>query len=85
MPVNQPGYTVDPSGNYITFNNISVEAGKRETLKFKVVAVTQGEHVVRGTVTQEGSAQSISSENSIFVFETENAKVSDALVPEIRR
>ena len=85
MPVNQPGYTIDPSGNFISFDNISVEAGKRQTLKFKVVAVTQGEHVVRGTVTQQGSVQSISSENSIFVFETENAKVSGALVPEIRR
>ena len=85
MPVNQPGYTIDPSGNFITFDNISVEAGKRHTLKFKVVAVTQGEHIVRGTVTQQGSVNSISSENSIFVFDTENIKVSDALVPEIRR
>ena len=85
MPVNQPSYNIDPAGNFITFNNITVEAGKRKTFKFKVVAVDKGEHVVRGTVSLEGSTQKISSENSIFVFESENAKVSDALVPEIRR
>ena len=85
MPVNQSGYSIDPSGNTISFNNISVEAGKRTTLKFKVVAVAEGEHIVRGTVSLEGSAQAISSENSIFVFETENAKVSEALVPELKR
>lgn len=85
MPVNQSGYNIDPAGNTITFNNISVEAGKRQTLKFKVVAVAEGEHIVRGTVSLEGSTQSISSENSIFVFETENAKVSEALVPQMKR
>ncbi|MEM9413173.1 MAG: CARDB domain-containing protein, partial [Planctomycetota bacterium] len=85
MPVNQPGYTVDPTGNSITFNNVTVEAGKKVNFAFKVVAVTAGEHVVKGTVSQENSNQSISSENSIFVFESENAKVSEALIPEVRR
>ena len=85
MPVNQPGYSVDPAGNTITFNEIAVEAGKRQTFKFVVVAVAKGEHIVRGTVSATGSNQKIISENSIFVFETENSKVSEALVPEIRR
>lgn len=84
-PVNQQGYTVDASGNQITFQNISVAAGSRKTFKFQIVAVAAGEHVVRSTVSLEDSTQSISSENSVFVFETENAKVSEALVPEIRR
>ena len=85
MPVNQTGYSIDPSGNMISFRNFTIEAGKRKTLKFKVVAVAEGEHIVRGSVSLEGSAQSISSENSIFVFESENAKVSEALVPDLKR
>ena len=68
MPVNQPGYSVDPSGNFITFDNVAVEAGKRKTFTFKVVAVTEGEHIVRGTVTLQGSTQTISSEKQYFCF-----------------
>ena len=85
MAVNQENYSIDPSGNFIQFNSIDIAPGKAKTLKFKVVAVTEGEHVVRGSVSIEGSAQTISSENSIFVFESQNAKVSEALTPDVRR
>ncbi len=85
MPVNQQGYTVNPSGNYITFDDVNIKAGETQTFSFRVVASAEGEHVVRGTVSQQGSMQTISSENSIFVFEAENTKVSDALTPEFRR
>lgn len=84
IPINQPGYAVDTASNFITFSNATVEAGKRKIFKFKVEAVTQGEHIVRGTVSNNGSTQ-LSSENSIFVFESANAKVSEALLPEVRR
>ena len=85
MAVNQENYSIDPSGNFIQFNSLDIPPGKAKTLKFKVVAVTEGEHIVRGSVSIEGSTQTISSENSIFVFESQNAKVSEALTPEVRR
>ena len=84
MPITQPSYSVDNASNFITFKNATVEAGKRKIFKFKVEAVTQGEHIVRGTVSTNGSTQ-LSSENSIFVFESANAKVSEALLPDVRR
>jgi uncharacterized membrane protein len=85
MPVNQPGYAIDPTGNNITFNSMKIEPGETKKLQFKVVAVNEGEHVVRATVSMDGSNSTISSEDSVFVFEAENAKVSEALVPELRR
>lgn len=85
MAVTQEDYTIDASGSLIQFNTIDIAPGKTKTLKFKIVAVSEGEHIVRGTVSIEGSAQTISSENSIFVFESQNAKVSEALTPEINR
>ena len=85
MAVSQENYTIDPSGSFLQFNSIDIAPGRTETLKFKVVAVSEGEHIVRGTVSIEGSSQTISSENSIFVFESQNAKVSESLTPEIRR
>ena len=84
MAVSQENYTLDPSGNFIQFNGIDIAPGKTRTLRFKVVAVSIGEHVVRGSVSIDGSRQTISTENSIFVFEAKNAKISEALTPDIR-
>ena len=85
MAVNQEHYSIDPSGNYIQFGELNITPGKSKILKFRVVAVTEGEHIVRGSVSIQGSSQSISTENSIFVFEAQNAKVSEALTPDVRR
>ena len=85
MAVNQEQYTIDSSGNFIQFNELDVAPGKTKIFKFKVVAVNEGEHVVRGSVSIQGSSQTISTENSIFVFESQNAKVSEALTPAVRR
>jgi len=85
MPVSQEHYSIDPTGRYIQFRTLNIGPGKTEIMKFRVVAVGEGEHVVRGSVSIEGMAQSIISENSIYVYESKNAKVSEALTPEIRR
>ncbi len=84
-PEGQQGYLINDSQNQILFQNIMIPANHTVTLRFTCVAVAQGDHIVRGTLQLEGSTQGISAEDSVFVFESAETKVSDALTPVIHR
>jgi uncharacterized repeat protein (TIGR01451 family) len=70
-------------GNKITFTEPQIGPGSKVAFKFAAVGVNSGEHVVR-TVTQvEGSERRVVAEDSVFVYEIDEARVSESLKPEL--
>ena len=84
-PVEQSGYVINQGQNQIMFQNVTVKANHTTTLRFRCAAREQGDHIVRGTIHMPGARQGVSAEDSVFVFESKETKVSDALKPELRR
>ena len=75
------GVTVDEGSNSITFLSSQVKAGKKLSFNFTAVGVAKGEHVVRSALTAGGSARRIIVEESVYVYETNESRVSENLTP----
>ncbi len=72
-------------GNKITFTEPQIGPGRKVAFQFAAVGVTSGEHVVR-TVTQiEGSERRVVAEDSVFVYDVSEARVSESLKPDVPR
>ena len=84
-PVAQKGYSINQSQNQILFQDVSIKANHTTTLRFTCAANQQGDHIVRSTFHTGDSSRGVSAEDSVFIFETRETKVSDALKPELRR
>jgi len=84
-PIDQSGYVINQGQNQIMFQNVTVKANHTTTLRFRCAAREQGDHIVRGTIHMPGARQGVSAEDSVFIFESKETKVSDALKPELRR
>jgi hypothetical protein len=76
---------VDEDGNSILFADSELAAGKTREFRFSAVGVEKGEHVVRSSLESVGSKQRITVENSVYVYEPAQARVSESLSPSIPR
>ncbi len=75
------GVVVDEASNSITFVSHQVKPGKKLSFSFNAVGVAKGEHVVRSALTAGGSARRVIVEESVYVYETNESRVSENLTP----
>jgi hypothetical protein len=71
--------------NGLVFDQPLIAPGQNVTFKFTAVGVSQGDHVVRSTLQLGGTDRKVISEDSVYVFEVNQTRVSEALSPVIPR
>jgi uncharacterized repeat protein (TIGR01451 family) len=71
--------------NALTFTEPIVAPGQKVTFKFTAVGVSPGDHVVRCSLQAAGSERKVISENSVYVYEIAEARVSESLAPVVPR
>ncbi len=84
-PGNPKDGIVDEGANSILFADSDLRPGKTREFKFSAVGVEKGEHVVRSSLESVGSKQRIIVENSVYVYEPAQARVSELLSPATAR
>ena len=84
MPI-KDDQTSDGEKNALTFTEPLVEPGQKITFKFTAVGVSQGDHVVRSTLRAEGSERKVITENSVYVYDVDQTRVSESLSPVVPR
>ena len=72
-------------GNALVFEQPMINAGEKVAFKFKAIGVSQGDHVVRSTLRIADSERSIISEDSVYVYEVDQARISETLSPVVPR
>ncbi len=85
MPVKNTDLFVDEGDNKIMFIDSKLARGEKRSFKFEVVGVSQGEHVVRSVLKTSASERRVIVEDSVYVYETNEARVSENLTPVIPR
>lgn len=75
------GVTVNEATNSISFNSSQVQPGKELTFKFNAIGVAKGEHVVRSALKAQGSQKRVIVEESVYVYETNESRISENLTP----
>ena len=85
MPVKNANVFVDEGANKITFIDSELARGEKRSFKFEVVGVAKGEHVVRSVLKTSDSERRVIVEDSVYVFETNEARVSENLSPVMPR
>ena len=85
MPVKNTDLFVDEAANKIMFIDSQLARGEKRSFTFEVVGVTQGEHVVRSVLKTSDSERRVIVEDSVYVFETNEARVSENLSPVMPR
>ncbi len=72
-------------GNTVLFTEPQIAPEKSTSFKFTAIGKAGGEHVVR-TITQiEGSERRTTAEDTVFVYEVDEARVSESLTPTVPR
>ena len=69
----------------IRFDESLVAAGQKVTFKFSAVGVTSGEHVVRSVLKAQGSDRKVIAEDTIYVYDVDQTRVSESISPAIPR
>jgi len=72
-------------GNSLVFQEPQVAPGQKVTFKFAAVGVTSGEHVVRSVLQADGSERKVIAEDTIYVYEANQTRVSESISPVIPR
>lgn len=75
------GVVVDESKNSITFLSSQVKPGKKISFTFSALGVAKGEHIVRSALKAAGSERRIIVEESVYVYETNESRISENLTP----
>jgi len=76
---------IDETTNSILFSDSNLSPGKTREFRFSAIGTVKGEQVVRSSLQSIGSEQRIISENSIYVYEPTQARVSESLSPSVPR
>ena len=84
-PVNQSNAFIEETENAILFMDARLEPGKKKEFRFKAVGVTKGEHVIRSVLQTAGSERRVIAEDSVYVYEPAEARVSESLSPTVPR
>lgn len=77
MAVKQDSLIVNEGANTVTFRNSHIAPGKQQTFSFAARGVAKGEHVVRSVLRTAGSERRVIVEDSIYVYETNESRVSE--------
>ena len=85
MPVQLETYVLSELDNSVRFSPIEIQPGESKEFKFAAVGVSKGEHIVRGVVTTSDSQRRLMAEDSVYVFESDQSKVSESLQPTIHK
>ena len=75
------GVVVDEAANSISFLSSQVKPGKKLSFAFTALGVAKGEHIVRSALKAGGSERRIIVEESVYVYETNESRVSENLKP----
>jgi uncharacterized repeat protein (TIGR01451 family) len=81
MPVKDEPNGAQPVDNGMVFNEPHVAPGEKVSFRFAAIGVTIGEQVVRSTLEAAGSKRKVISEDSVFVYDVDEARVSESLSP----
>jgi len=79
------GVLVDEASNSITFLSSQVKPGKNLSFTFTALGVAKGEHIVRSALKAGGSERRIIVEESVYVYETNESRISENLKPVLPR
>ena len=85
MPVKQDGVTVDEFNRSFVFTKPNLEPGQKHEFTFAAVGAAGGEFVVRSVMENNNSQPNVIAEDTIFVYEVEEFRVSEALGPNLNR
>lgn len=77
IPMDSQKVVID--GNTILFTEPQIAPGKKISFKFSAVGQVSGEHVVRSVTQTEGSSRTTVAEDTVFVYDVDEARVSDSL------
>ncbi len=80
MPVKDE-LIADQPEHALLFTEPQVAPGQKVAFKFTAVGVSKGDHVVRCSLKAAGSDRIVISENSVYVYEVAEARVSESLSP----
>lgn len=76
---------VDQNANSILFSDSDLKPGKVREFRFTATGVEKGEHIVRSSLRSGSSQQRVIVENSVYVYEPVQARVSERVSPAIPR
>ncbi len=79
------GVVVDEASNSVTFLSNQVKPGKKLSFTFTALGVAKGEHIVRSALKAGGSERRIIVEESVYVYETKESRISENLKPVLPR
>jgi len=71
------------SGNTVSFIEPQIGAGRTVSFEFSALGVEAGEHVVRTETRIEGSERRVIAEDTVFVYDIDEARVSESLKPSV--
>ena len=85
MPVKQDGVTVDEFNRSFLFTKPSLAPGQKHEFTFSAVGAAGGEFVIRSVMENNNSQPNVIAEDTIFVYEVDEFRVSEALGPNLNR
>ena len=85
MPVKQDGVTVDEFNRSFVFTKPSLAPGQSHEFTFSAVGATGGEFVVRSVMENSSSQPNTIAEDTVFVYDVDEFRVSEALGPNVNR
>lgn len=71
------------SGNTVSFIEPQIGPGRTVSFEFSALGVEAGEHVVRTETKIEGSERRVIAEDTVFVYDIDEARVSESLKPAV--
>lgn len=83
MPVKDGDVVQNTSS--IQFEEPLVAPGQKVTFKFAAVGVANGEHVVRSVLQADGSERKVIAEDTIYIYDVDQTRVSESISPAIPR
>ena len=84
-PASPKDGVVDHDTNSILFADSALAAGKSREFRFSAVGIAKGEHIVRSSLETVDTKQRIIVENSVFVYEPAQARVSESMQSTVPR
>ena len=79
------GTDVDSIDNAVIFGEPQISPGEKATFKFTAVGVSAGEHIVRSILEIGGTERKMIAEDSVFIYDVDEARVSESLSPVVPR
>ena len=76
---------VSIDGNTVSFIEPQIGPGRKVSFEFSTVGLVSGEHIVRTETQIEGSERRVIAEDTVFVYDIDEARVSESLKPSFQR